>query len=213
MFKNDRWMCRINLDNAKVYDDNYCNKNLFSDFNDVLSEFNLIQLVNFETWSRLVGSVRRSSILDHIYVKDPTIVNNLKCTNPYFGDHVLVEFVVNSSKIKNVPIVFRDWCNYSKELLNDKLSSVDWNINIDDVQEFWNRFENMLIKIVDEIVPLIEFEGNIIKENTPRVIKNKIIKRNRLLKSFKKCPTLDLKVKITNLNTEIRSHFFYKKKF
>ena len=57
-----------NLDYAKVYDDNYCNKNMFSDFNGVLSEFNLIQLVNFETCSRLVGSVRRSSILDHIYI-------------------------------------------------------------------------------------------------------------------------------------------------
>ena len=55
-----------NLDYAKVCDDNYCNKNMFSDFNDVLSEFFLIQLVYFETCSRLVGSVRRSSILDHI---------------------------------------------------------------------------------------------------------------------------------------------------
>ena len=62
---------------------------MFSDFNDVLSEFNLVQLVNFVTWSRLVGWVRRSSILDHIYVKDQTIVNNLKCTYPNFEDHVL----------------------------------------------------------------------------------------------------------------------------
>ena len=39
----------FNLDYAKVFDDNYCNKNLFMDFDDVLSEFNLVQHINFVT--------------------------------------------------------------------------------------------------------------------------------------------------------------------
>ena len=52
----------FNLDYAKAYDVNYCNKNFFSDFDEVLSEFELIQLVKFETWSRMVGIKRRSSI-------------------------------------------------------------------------------------------------------------------------------------------------------
>ena len=58
----------FNLDYGKIYDDNYNNKNLFQDFEDILSSFNLIQLVKFETWSRMVGTERRSSILDHIYI-------------------------------------------------------------------------------------------------------------------------------------------------
>ena len=41
----------------------------------------------------------------------------------------------------------------------------------------------MLIKIIDEIVPLVDFQGNIIKDITPKPIKNKINRRNRLLKS------------------------------
>ena len=90
---------------------------------------------------------------------------------------------------------------------------MDWNINIDNVQKFWNVFENNLIRVVDEIVPLTDFVGNVVKSNIPKNIKNKINKRNRLLKSFKKSPTLGLKSKITDLNCEIRSHFFYKKKF
>ena len=32
----------FNLGYAKVYDDNYCTKNLFMDFDVVLSEFNLV---------------------------------------------------------------------------------------------------------------------------------------------------------------------------
>ena len=87
----------------------------------------------------------------------------------------------------------RDWRNYSVNLLNEKLSSVDWNIDIEDVQDFWNVFENKLIKIVDEIVPMTQFDGNIIKERIPKLIKNKINRRNRLLKTFKRNPTLLLK--------------------
>ena len=41
-----------------------------------------------------------------------------------------------------------------------------------------------LVKVVDEIVPMTVFDGNVIKENTPKIIKNKINKCNRQLKSF-----------------------------
>ena len=75
---------------------------MFSDFDEVLAEFELIQLVKFETWSRMVGTERRSSILDHIYIKDPTLVSALKYVNPFFGDHVLLEFLVNAKKNQNV---------------------------------------------------------------------------------------------------------------
>ena len=54
----------------------------------------------------------------------------------FFGDHVWVEFVVNTIKSKNVPIKCRDWRNNSKDLLNVKLASVDWNIIIDDVYQY-----------------------------------------------------------------------------
>ena len=59
----------FNIDYARVNDVNYGNRNLFMDFDEKLSQFNLIQLVDFETWSRMVGTVRRSSILDHISIK------------------------------------------------------------------------------------------------------------------------------------------------
>ena len=79
----------------------------------------------------------------------------------------------------------RDWRKYSKELLCDELSIVDWKSNIGDVQGFWNEFENKLVHVIDKIVPLTPFVNNIIKEPIPSVIKNKINIRNRLLKKRK----------------------------
>ena len=51
--------------------------------------------------------------------------------------------------------------NIQVNLLNTRLASVDWNINISDVQQYWNMFEHLLINVVDEIVPMAVFEGNI----------------------------------------------------
>ena len=60
----------FNLDYSRVNDVNYHNKLLFNDFEDALSEFELNQVVNCTTWSRLVGTVLKKSTLDHVYVKD-----------------------------------------------------------------------------------------------------------------------------------------------
>ena len=76
--------------------------------------------------------------------------------------------------------------------LNAKLAVVDCKIKIDDVQQYWNVFENKIIKIIDEIVPLTEYTGDVIKENTPKIIKNKINRCNRLLKSFIRNPNTKL---------------------
>ena len=56
---------------------------------------------NFATWSRMLGIERKTSVLDHIYVKDPTVILKLKFIEPFFGDHVLIEFCINVNSIKN----------------------------------------------------------------------------------------------------------------
>ena len=56
----------------------------------------------------MFGQDRRSSIFDHIYVKDPTVITNLKSTDPFFGDHVMVELSINANKIVNEAINRRD---------------------------------------------------------------------------------------------------------
>ena len=122
-------------------------------------------------------------------------------------DILIYQFGLDTSVLNTC----RDWRKYSKDVLRAKLSSVNWDIKIDNVQQYWNVFEGLLIGIIDEIVPLTEFSSNVITDSPPKSVKNKINKRNRLLKSFKKKPTQELKQKITDLNCEIRSHFFTRK--
>ena len=55
----------FNLEYLKKYDVNYAHKHMFADFENEMSNFNLVQLVRFATWCRMVGLDLRSSILDH----------------------------------------------------------------------------------------------------------------------------------------------------
>ena len=80
----------FNLDYAKRHDVNYDRKNYFELFDEKLGDLNLIQMVRFVTWSRLVGLVLRSSILDHIYVNNVTLIKNVTHEKPCFGDHELI---------------------------------------------------------------------------------------------------------------------------
>ena len=50
---------------------------MFNDFDKSFDNVNLIQMVEFPTWSRIVNKVLRELILDHIYVKDPTVCSGL----------------------------------------------------------------------------------------------------------------------------------------
>ena len=51
---------------------------------------NLIQIIDFPTWKRIVDNVRKESILDHVYVQDPTFVTNINSFVPTIGDHVMI---------------------------------------------------------------------------------------------------------------------------
>ena len=102
----------------------------------------------------------RSSILDHIYVNNIALLNNVTQEKPCFGDHILIMAFLCISKPQQKTQFRRDWRKYSKERLESCLGSVDWSINTDNVQEMWNVFENKLIKIVDSIVQIAEFKDN-----------------------------------------------------
>ena len=202
----------FNLDFARRHDVSYERKNYFELFEEKLGDLNLIQMVKFVTWSRLIGLVLRSSILDHIYVNGVTLIKNVTHNKPCFGDHELVMAQICIDKPKLKTITRRNWRNYSKNELCLKLSGVDWSNNANCVQEMWNDFENKLIEVVDLLAPLSKFKGEFIVTKPCPVIKNKLNLRNRLLKIQKQRPTLDLKKRIKNLNVEIKNHFRFEKR-
>ena len=55
----------------------------------------MIQIVNFNTWSRNINGIRKESLLDQVYVNNSATVINLNFTTPTFGDHVLVKVKVS----------------------------------------------------------------------------------------------------------------------
>ena len=139
----------FNLDYKKNFVVNYAHSNLFEDFNEILSDEFLVQLVKFETWSRIVDLNVKASILDHVYVKDPSMVTNIGHLKPCFGDHELVHFNIPENRISDDSELRRDWRHYSKDRLLNSLMEIDWSFNIDNVQNFWNYFECMLLGIID----------------------------------------------------------------
>ena len=201
----------FNLDHSKKYDIGYSHKHYFNILNDAFSQHSLHQLVDFNTWSRVINNNLTSSILDHVYLKDITLITNLSAITPPFGDHLLISFETKSTKLKSKPIYKRNYQKYSKDVLIQELSKVDWKIPFDSVQAYWNCFESKLIEVVDNIAPpeLANSLQSNSKSSQPPHIRNKINKRARLLKKCSTNPNncLNTRQEIKTLNKEIKSHF------
>ena len=165
----------FNLDYRKKFDVDYAHKNLFSDFDEELSSSNLVQMIDFETWSRLIGNELKASILDHVYIRDPTLIKDIKSITPVFGDHRLIMIDIDEVKPKPIVVYRRDWRHYSKNVLNDELNMITWSTEIGDVQGFWNHFESKLINVIDKIAPVCKFEDNVVKVTVPGHINKKMV--------------------------------------
>ena len=132
----------INLDWAKKGQRNYQFQNYFEYMDEKFSDRELMQLVDFPTWSRTVNGVLKESILDHIYNQDPTSVGDLYSITPCFGDHLLLIFGVTNKRSKKAVYNRRSWVNYSSEALCHLIEQEDWTVEDDTVQGTWNMFEN-----------------------------------------------------------------------
>ena len=199
----------FNLDYNKKHDVSYSHRNYFIALDTLTESFNLTQIVNFDTWSRIVLNRKQSSCIDHIYIRNPTSLSDIKSTTPPFGDHQMVSFIIKSVLSPANKIFRRNWKNYSKEALNIKLSETNWQIEHDDVQGYWNCFESKLVNITDELAPV---ELIPTKQNTRDIaittsIKNKINRRDRLLKKTISNNTPEKKYLLKSLNKEIKLYF------
>ena len=118
MTKNCLLMGDFNLDAGMEFRNDYIYKNPFSLLSDFTLLNNLVQLVNFVTWSRSVNAVIKESTLDHIYTDNDSLVNEVTFKVPTFGDHKLIIAKLNISLNNNaVSICKRSWHNYSKSRL------------------------------------------------------------------------------------------------
>ena len=199
----------FNLDFNKKNDVNYSHKHYFDALETIIEKFNLAQIVNFDTWSRIVMNQKRSSLIDHVYIKNPTKIKNLKNVIPPFGDHLMISFEIIHNQAPTINIYRRNWQNYTKESLQQKLLIQNWDIENEDVQGFWNSFESILVTVIDELAPVqcIPDKLNVREIKIPIPIKNKINRRDRLLKKTIANNTLEKRSLLKTLNKEIKSFF------
>ena len=198
----------FNLDWTKKGVHGYQFRNYFLDMDNILGESNLVQLVNFNTWCRLVNSQVRESLIDHVYSSNPATILSVDGIKPVFGDHTMVNVLVKLNRPVPTTYQRRDWKRYSKESLCALLSVVDWNIQDDSVQSYWNTFENRLVEVVDNIAPMCTFtQGSHVKVNIPPRIKQKINQRKRLLRSFRRSKDENTKVRLDLVDKDVKQFF------
>jgi hypothetical protein len=160
----------------------------------------------------MVNGVLRESVLDHIYSNNPTFLSNLKAIRPIFGDHIIITF--DYSITQGIPDVIwkHDWRFYSKNKLCNMLANSDWSIDVLDVQQYWNLFEQRLLNIIDVIVPYTKFcHGEIAPNRMGTRMKTLQNARKNHLKKFKIRPTDILKQKIKQIDSQIKNHFYKEK--
>ena len=198
----------FNLDFKMKWRNDYPHKHLFTHLTELTDRMNLLQLVDFPTWSRYINNIQKTSILDHVYVNNLSIVNNCGSITPTFGDHLLIilELTLVRPTIKN--ITRRNWRNYSKQILVNALNPDMFEIDCIDVQQYWNEFENTIINVIDKILPI---ETTCLhrtqKTEIPNTIRTKINQRKKILKKYKLQPSFELKTKIKILDKAIKTFF------
>ena len=121
----------FNLDGRSRHSLTYRCKHLFELQNNLFDDLNLIQQINFATWQRTVNNENRESILDHVYVQDPTIITEINTKISLIGDHRIVTFKINAKPDQIEQTIKRNWHAYTKEKLNHLLSSVDFSFEAD----------------------------------------------------------------------------------
>ena len=200
----------FNLNESMRYSQDYSHKEYFLEMMNLFDPMGLVQMVEFETWKRLINGTWRTSTIDHVYTNDATVIKNLKPVETIIGDHVLVTMNLKNEKKEEQELSYRrDWSKYSKEKLIEHLSSQDLTLEIDDVQSLWNRIETIMVDTTDELVPIRSFQNNVSTQSQtlPVVMKRKLALRKRLLNSMKRNPDDELKKRLKQLNAEIKNHY------
>ena len=85
----------FNLDAGMEGRPDYDRKIPLAQLSDFAVQNNLLQIVDFDTWSRVINGIKKESLIDHIYVNDISSVLNLKSEVPTLGDHLLLILDLN----------------------------------------------------------------------------------------------------------------------
>ena len=200
----------FNLDDHRRFQVDYAQRMLFQDFEEILGHHHFIQHVKEPTWERVIENQKKNSILDHIYSSDSTKVKSISLKNTSFGDHKLV--IVETTDMpqdEDLNLQRRNWKHYSEARLVQMLGAVEWQVEIDSVQEMWNTFEQSILTIVDTIAPLEALRNTTIKAKSCPLLRKNMNRRNYLLKKRKRTSQSDKdKRELEAMNKYIRNYHY-----
>ena len=152
----------FNLDLNKQTDNNYYRKTYFTLMSNILGHHALDQIIHDNTWKRIINGIETTSRLDHIYTTRSDSINNVKLTDNAYSDHLMLTFTLESAQKEGQVINLwkRSWKHYKKELLCEELSRLDWNIETNDAQSYYNILENLIVNVVDKLAPMKMYSIN-----------------------------------------------------
>jgi hypothetical protein len=145
----------INFDYNKRTDNSYHHRRLYDKWLSFEGECQLVQLVDFTTWSRTCRGQLKQSTLDQVLTNNYSLIESIEEGNSGISDHtpVIVTLTICKKKEENVKLWARDWKNYSPALLQEKLSLMDWNIDFKAVQDYNDKIEHRIMTVLEEIIP------------------------------------------------------------
>ena len=133
----------------------------------------------------MVNGQVRSSVLDHLYTNDATMVSKIGSVNPMIGDHTVVTAVIAGLVPDPDPVFKRDWRTYTKSKLIEKLNSIDWSFKANDVQSYWYLLEERIVAVCDDLIPYDTFINNKKHVNSnPHQSKTKLTKEVAYLRDL-----------------------------
>ena len=180
----------FNLEGGINLSSDYYNRSLLNTLQNSVTESNLTQVVDFNTWSRTINGQKKESMLDHAY---PTNIENLNAVyfdTPIFGDHVLVilNLAIQMKQKSKTCALKCCWRDYSPAnlmfILKPLIETTFYMPILCTVQAYWNLIENTLICATDLVAPLMSNQTSMGMDTNsiPPRIKTLFKKRNRLLK-------------------------------
>ena len=120
-----------------------------------MSMFGMTQIINTST---MITSTT-STILDLILISDPAKISQCGVLDIGLSDH---QIIYCTRKCKKIPInrhhcvILRSLKNYSKEIFEEKLHEVNWQVVLDSnsVHEAFYLFKSKLMAVIDNIAPM-----------------------------------------------------------
>ena len=145
----------FNLDLNKENDGSYGKRLLFDDMIESLGHHNLEQMIQEDTWSRIINGNLTSSRIDHVHTTCQDNLQRMQYSNEAYSDHLLIKFnlTTNENIQPTKPTYKRSWYGYNKEKLCAELETLNWDCNREDPQSYYDWFENEILKVVDHLVP------------------------------------------------------------